>query len=58
MMEEDDRSMITWNITDDMLQRQLVEHLAEHRDLNTNLSGYIILINRHRIRIKPCISAH
>jgi hypothetical protein len=49
MMEEDDRSMITWNITDDMLQRQLVEHLAEHRDLDTDLRSDIILIDRDRI---------
>ena len=57
-MKEDHGSVVTRNISYDVLKRKFVKKLTEHRHCDSCHLRYIVFINRDRIREKTCIFPH
>ena len=58
MMQIEHRGLVTRNIADDMMDRQLIEQLTQCRNSNSYLSRNILLIDRNRVREESGISPH
>ena len=50
--------MIARDVLDYVFEGKLIEKLAEHRHLHTDLRSYEILVNRHRIGEQARILSH